>query len=86
MKKAITIVCIVLSALMMLDMLNAGHAFAMFLFAGIIPGTAVAIDAQTLLELYTLALGFVSARVFVAFSKAIMRRQASKGTMLSAQS
>lgn len=63
MKKTITITLISLSALIILDSLNAGQALMMFFLAGVIPGTNIAIDAGRALELFALITGFVLARI-----------------------
>lgn len=63
MKKTIIILCISLSALMILDSMNAGHALVMFVLAGVIPGTNVAIDASNMLILFTLLIGFTLSRI-----------------------
>ena len=63
MKKALTILFLSLSAIMILDSLNAVHALMMFLLAGIIPGTNVAISGDRMLELFTLLIGFTLSRI-----------------------
>lgn len=69
MKKSITIVCIIFSALLILDSMNAGHALTMFLLAGIVPGTDVIVSANTMLSIIAAILGFVVARTSTAFVK-----------------
>ena len=63
MKKLITIICIILSAIIILDTFDAWHAIAMFYLAGEIPGTRRSISAETMLEFFALLLGFVVARI-----------------------
>lgn len=63
MRKSVIITCLILSGIIILDSLNAGHALAMFLLAGIIPGTSTVVSAQTMLELFTLLFGFTLSRV-----------------------
>jgi len=90
MKKTITITALSLSALMILDTLNAGHAVVMFFLAGVIPGTNNSISATNMLNLFALLAGFTISRTTNSFIKARQQRrpnsQASNGTMLSAQS
>lgn len=69
MKKALTILFLSLSAMIILDSLNAGHALMMFLLAGVIPGTNTAISGSTMLEIFTLLIGFTLARVSLLFLK-----------------
>ena len=63
MKKSLTILFISLSALLILDSLNAGQALVMFLFAGVIPGTNTTISGATMLEVFLLLSGFTLARL-----------------------
>lgn len=63
MKKLLTIVFISLSAILILDSMNVGQAVTMFLLAGVIPGTNVALSGATMLELFALLIGFTLARV-----------------------
>ena len=63
MKKAITIICIILSAILILDSMNAWHAIAMFYLAGEIPGTHRSINAGTMMSIFALLIGFVVARI-----------------------
>ena len=86
MKKALTILFVSLSFIMILDSLNAGHAVVMFFLAGVIPGTNFAISADRMLEGFTLLIGFTLSRVFLYLIRLNGRTQSSKGTMLSAQS
>lgn len=51
MKKALTILFLSLSAILILDSaLNAVHALMMFLLAGVIPGTNIAISGDRMLR------------------------------------
>ena len=63
MKKALTILFTALSVIIILDSLNAGQALVMFVFAGVIPGTNVAISAGNMLEFFTLLIGFTLSRI-----------------------
>lgn len=63
MKKTITIILTILSGILILDSLNAGQAVAMFLLAGIIPGTNIAISGARMFEIFTLLIGFTLSRV-----------------------
>ena len=65
MKKTITIICITLSLLIILDSFNFAQALVMFLLAGVIPGTNIAIDGARMLEFFALLAGFTVARVMV---------------------
>ena len=92
MKKIITVVFLSLSALIILDSLNAGHAVVMFLLAGVIPGTNLAISADEMLNLFALLIGFSLSRVTTSLIRAHDERRAgarfqpSNGTILSAHS
>jgi hypothetical protein len=63
MKKALTILFVSLSAILILDSLNAVHALMMFVLAGVIPGTNIALSADRTLEIFTLLIGFTLSRV-----------------------
>jgi hypothetical protein len=63
MKKAITIICVILSAILILDSMNMWHALVMFYLAGEIPGTRTSLSASTMMELFALLIGFVIARI-----------------------
>ena len=71
---------------MILDTLNAGYALAMFLLAGVIPGTNTVIDAASMLESILLVSGFILSRITLTAVRGYSRLQASNGTILSAQS
>jgi hypothetical protein len=74
MRKTIIFTCLALSGLMILDSFNVGHALMMFLLAGIIPGTNLAISAQNMIEFFALLTGFVVARIFNRFTIALFDR------------
>ena len=74
MRNTIIFTCLVLSGLMILDSLNAGHALMMFFLAGVIPGTNIAISAQVMVEFFALASGFVFARLTSRFLVSLLRR------------
>jgi hypothetical protein len=63
MKKTITIIAIILSLLLILDSLNFAQAIMMFLLAGVIPGTNIAIDGARTLELFAVIAGFTVGRI-----------------------
>ena len=92
MKKTLSILFVLLSALLILDTLNAGHALTMFLLVGIIPGTNISIDASRMLEYILILTGFTLSRLTTGSVRAYSQRPrvdsryASKGTILSAQS
>lgn len=66
-RNAIIITCLVLSALLILDSLNAFQALLYFLIAGKLPGMNVYVEATTLLSLYGLITGFVAGRLAVRY-------------------
>ena len=78
MKKAITIICITLSAILILDSMNAWHAFAMFYLAGEIPGTNHSLSAATMMQLFALLIGFVLARIGNKAILSVVDRPTSK--------
>ena len=63
MKTRITIILVALSALIILDTLNAGQAITAFVLTGAIPGTSVSISASAMLIFYALIGGFIFARL-----------------------
>lgn len=69
MKNTISIIFIILALMLILDSMNIGHMVAMFLLAGIIPGTNLVLNAERMLELFALLIGFVLARVAVALTR-----------------
>lgn len=74
MKKIIAITLIILSALLILDSANAGHAFMMLFLAGVVPGTNVAIDASFMLQIFAATTGFVVARLMLIGLRAVNTR------------
>lgn len=77
MKKTVTIILLALSAIIILDSLNAGHALFMFLLAGVIPGTNITISAASMLEFFTLLIGFTLSRITLALIRFIETRDSS---------
>ncbi len=75
MKKALTIIFISLSFVIILDVLNAGEAIFMFFLAGVIPGTNLIIGATQMLEAFTLLAGFTLSRVTTHLIRAGALRQ-----------
>ena len=65
MKKSLIIAFTIPSLVLILDSMNAGHAFTMLLLAGIVPGTNLVINAEPMLEFFALLIGFVLARITV---------------------
>ena len=63
MRKFVIITCLILSSLIILDSLNVGHFLMMFLLAGVIPGTNIAISATTMMEIFALLIGLVVGRL-----------------------
>lgn len=63
MKKKLSIIFICLSAILILDSANVGHALMLFVLAGIVPGTNTVLSAQQTLELFALLLGIVIGRL-----------------------
>lgn len=74
MKKTIIITCLVLSGFIILDSLNAGHVLMMFLLAGVIPGTNVAISASTMMEVFALLTGLVVGRLSSTAIRTLLNR------------
>ena len=74
MKKTIAIIFTILSFIFILDSLNFGHALMMFLLAGVIPGTNVAIDGARMLEFFALIAGFTVARLTTHVIRSIKPR------------
>jgi len=69
MRNFILISCLGLSFYMILDSMNAGHALVMFLLAGVIPGTNVVIEANQMLVMFTLLIGFTLSRIAIYLSR-----------------
>lgn len=78
MKKALTIIFLSLSFVIILDVLNAGEAIFMFVLAGVIPGTNTAIEASRMLEAFTLLIGFTLSRVTNTFIRLSAARRAEQ--------
>ena len=74
MKKTITILLILCSTLLILDSFNFGHAMMMFLLAGVVPGTNIIIDADSMLELVAIVSGFIVARVVTAIVRSALAK------------
>lgn len=62
-RNTIITLCTGVSLLIILDSLNAGHALAMFLLAGVIPGTNITISGARMFEFFMLIGGFTLARI-----------------------
>jgi hypothetical protein len=63
MKKILTITCLALSAMLILDSMNVWHALFMFYLAGEIPGTKSSVSPTIMLQAFALMTGFVFARL-----------------------
>ena len=63
MKKVIIVTAIIASAILILDSFNAWHAVTMFYLAGEIPGTRTSVNAETMLSIFALLIGFTVARI-----------------------
>ena len=70
MQKKLTQLFTALSFVLILDSINAGHALVMFFLAGIVPGTNIVIDAESMLEVFTLLTGFTLSRITVNLIRA----------------
>ena len=78
MKKSLTIIFTILSAVLILDSMNAGYAIAMFLLAGIVPGTNIVVSADQMLVLFVMLFGFVLGRVGVRLATTALAYRAGK--------
>ena len=74
MRKAIIITCLILSGLIILDSFNTGQVLIMFLLAGVIPGTNIALSATTMMEIFALTTGLVIGRLCANIFRQIMSR------------
>lgn len=72
MKKALTLLFTALAILIILDSMNAGHAVAMFLLAGVIPGTNSVLDATRTLEIFLLLSGFTLSRIILNITRLLI--------------
>lgn len=89
-----TYVFLALSAVLILDTCNVGHALFMLLLAGVVPGTSVVIGAQQMLGFFSVLLGFTFSRITLAVYRSYVtfiqhddyETHSSNGTILSAQS
>jgi len=79
MKKALTIIFVSLSFILILDSVNAGHALVMFLLAGVIPGTNITISGSSMLEGFTLLIGFTLSRITISLFR--LRDADDEGTI-----
>lgn len=73
MRKSIIITCLILSGVIILDSLHAGHAFMMFLLAGVIPGTGISLSPTVTLELFALLFGFALSRIVINLTRPLVR-------------
>lgn len=86
MKKTVAIIFTILSFILILDSMNAGHAVVMFFLAGIIPGTDISVSAEHMMQLCALLLGFVFARISMHLAHAYrVHRENLSASTLSAR-
>jgi hypothetical protein len=74
MRKTIIITCLILSGLIILDSLNAGHALTMLYLAGIVPGTSISLSADNMMMFFALLTGFVVARIMTRLIRPLLTR------------
>ncbi|TAL14574.1 hypothetical protein EPN95_02510 [Patescibacteria group bacterium] len=65
MKKAITIICVIGSLLLILDSMDAANSLLLFLFAGVIPGTNILISPIEMMAATATAITVVILRLTV---------------------
>lgn len=65
MKKTIIVLCLVGSALIILDTINAAESLLLFLFAGIVPGTDIRISPIAMMVAFLVAIAIVILRLTV---------------------
>ena len=63
MSKFVIVTCLILSGVLILDSLNVGHSIALFILAGVVPGTSLVIGANQMLAAFALLLGFIFGRL-----------------------
>lgn len=80
MKKTVALIFTILSALLILDSLNAGQALLMFVLAGQVPGTSIIISASVMLQAYLVLIGFVCARLFIAALNSLSAQRLKRQT------
>lgn len=71
--KTFTIIFVTLSVILILDSFNFGHALMLFVLAGIIPGTDIALSPVQTLELFALLTGIVVGRMSAALFSSLRR-------------
>ena len=59
---------------------NAGHAVAMFLLAGVVPGTNLVLDATRTLEFFLLVSGFTLSRIILNATRIVIARRTQAST------
>lgn len=80
MRKGVIIFCLVISGLIILDSLNVGYAFIMFLLAGVVPGTNFTISAANMLEMFALLIGFTLSRIAISLTRLVASYRFSTST------
>lgn len=83
MKKAIAIIATVFSILLILESMDAYYAFAMFMLAGVIPGTNITLSASFMFEFFSVLLGFALARVSITVGRNITNARLRQTTHAS---
>jgi len=63
MKTTLTNLFLLLSAVVILDTFNAGHALMLFILAGIVPGTSIALSADSALAVILGIFGLLFGRL-----------------------
>lgn len=81
MKNTAATIFTILSFILILDSMNAGHAVTMFLLAGIVPGTNITLSAATMLQGFAVILGFMAARGTTQLVLAIARLRRQRHTL-----
>lgn len=69
MKKTLALIFTILSLMIILDSFNVGEALFMFYLAGVIPGTNQVVQADRMLEIFTLLIGFTLSRIVMAIMR-----------------
>lgn len=78
MKKAITIILTILTAIIILDSFNFAHNLTMFILAGVVPGTNFVVTADAMLVFFAFTIGFTLARVSTYAIRSIAQYQTER--------
>ena len=71
MRNTVIITSLILSAILILDSMNAFNELIFFVIAGKIPGTDLYLEASLLLTIYALIAGIITGRLSVRYSRPI---------------